>query len=616
MCWTALKRFYTATPIPITMESAPSKEDPLYKEIYDVQIDSLTSSTVDKMWDWQCAPDLDPAPHTYNPYAPSLGKRTLEDWENNVKPSLDNSKPVTLTLIAESNDRNAFDLGHHHMVIAYAYETRALDNNIGAVDILIYDPNCPNDDEVRLTFYTGQERHSIHLTHNREQRSDHFHGFFLNDADRNYALSDRTDVEIVQCVPNEIISLDRAMYDLQFKWSCRFIPYFVIQVDGTNWNYNDSRQDENAAKFKYNPVDADHKQCSTNNGFMTVPLELPRTRCKVSVRLLDADPFTTSIDVDAKPSFTCYPYVRKRADSDELIVCDSKIEDADLFIKVEYPTQAEVRQMDTSPFKWVKLELPGGGSKLSDTQDVLSRESIGPIDIKRLGNIIVPVFGNFVERNLAPPTTTSGFLWTTRNGQRVMRDLGPLSSLAQKIFDGFTDNPADYDGNTMVKLIYRSEDHFGTVASGEVYFFGQSIIYTEGATQISVWDLQGLKKVGSAIRKLTEMGLMIDVTELPHGGQSPVYSQIRAKIDQTINELWSNKAVWNDIRRRQLGISMQESRHKMLEINELAKSGETLATTNKIRDARKREYNDVIINTFAEHTIDRVRKKPKKPKHL
>jgi hypothetical protein len=618
MCWTALHRFYTATRMPIEIKSAPSEGEPLYKEIYDVQINSVTSSVVDKMWEWQCAPDLDPEPGEHNPYAPSLGKRTSNEWGARVKPSLDNSKPVTLTLIAESNDRNAFDLPHHHRVIAYAYETTTLSDEKSAVEIFIYDPVYPNDNDVRLTFYTGNPGHSIQLTHNR---GDVYHGFFLDDADRNYAFSDRAYVAIVQCVPNKIISMDRAIYDLQFRWGCRFIPYFVIQVEGENWKYNGDAGDDNAAKFKYDPPDADHKQCPTRIGSMTVPLQLPRTSCNVAVRLLDADPFTTSIDVDAEPSFICYPYVRKRVDSEKLIVCDSAIQDTDLFIKVEKPTEAEILQVDTNPFKWVEMLFPpgpSGGYKQPDAQDPFRGVSIAPIDIKRLGNIKVPVFGNFVERNLAPPTTTSGEV-TIFDGRPVpvKQTLAPLNSTAQKIFDGFTNNPSDYDRNIAVEFIYKSVDYFGASADGSVLFFGQSIIHTAGAAAVSFWTPEGFKMVGAIIRKLAAMGLLAFVTALEEP-QPPELNpllkviesdpRIQAEIDQILKELWSSKAIWNEIWKRQSEISMQESRAKMLGIGKLAKPGETLAATKRIIDARNIAYNDVLVNTFAKHLTDRLRK--------
>lgn len=620
MCWRALYRFYNAIPMDVTDDTDPVEGDALYEELAETQTDSCDASTVDKMWDWQQAPDLDPKPGHPNAYAPSLGRRTLHDWYANVKPNLDNSKPLTLTLIASSNDHNVFHLGNHHRVIAYAYE----DNGTGAVDILIYDPNCRKDDDVRLTFITNGERHAIHLSHNRAiagyKGVDYkWHGFFLDDADRHYSRGDSTNAVIVKCVPKEIISATRAMYDLEFKWSCRFIPYFVIQVDGVNWNYNNSPPDD--ARFKYDPlivftvtdqysqVWADHKQCPTNNGSLTMPLKLPRQRCRVAVRLLNADTFTTSIDVDAQPSFSCLPYVHKRGALNWPGVSEERFLDTDLFIKIEHPTAQEVQNLDTSPFRWVwDLPLPNV-PRDPDRDPIFIQTTLNWIDKKRLGNIVVPVLGDFVAKNLAPPISTSGNVYTTKNGRTVRTyQLTTLGSVAQKIFDGFTDNPADYDGDTTVRFDYLCTDKFATYA-GSVYFYGKSIIRTQMLMGLTRWSPEGFKILAAIIWKMTEKGL-IGRGGGKRGLKPPAIGELRTKIDQTINELWSNKAIWKDIERKQLEISKQESRGKMLEVGELSKPGEILAATDKIGDARTKEYDEVIIYTFAEQAIDRLRKDP------
>ena len=186
-----------------------------------------------------------------------------------MKPNLDNGKPVTITLIADSNNADLGNMGNHHRVVAYAYETRGLCEGeyvyakddgmrndpeyrakVTVVTVRIYDSNFPRDNDVTLTFKTGTYQHGISLKHNRMvevgEDPSFYHGFFLDDANRSYRSSSDTFVRNVRCDPKEIISRDRAIYDLKFSYGCRFIPYFLVQVNGGNWRYNAA---PNAAKY-------------------------------------------------------------------------------------------------------------------------------------------------------------------------------------------------------------------------------------------------------------------------------------------------------------------------------------------------------------------------------
>ena len=238
MCWTVLQRFYDGTPIG-RGTPAPPQDDPLYNEIFNVQVGSLSPTKVGKIYDWQRSPDL--SGHSLNPYE-SLGDRTQKAWPK-VRACLDASKPVTLTLIVHSNDHNPKHLEDHHRVVAYAYEVRPVVAGEGApsgadshVTIYIYDPNYPDDDDVSLTFFTGGAKSKIRLRHN--QPDEDVHGFFLDDVDRSYASSDSTMMQIDKYEQTAIKDANWANYEIQFSWQCRFVPYFCVRVNDVEWQYN------------------------------------------------------------------------------------------------------------------------------------------------------------------------------------------------------------------------------------------------------------------------------------------------------------------------------------------------------------------------------------------
>ena len=645
MCWRALKRFYGGTCIPRDIQ-APSQGDALYDEIFDAQKDSLPGSTLWKILSWQRSPDQG---HWYRSDS-SLGNDTQQEWSN-IKSSLDNSQPVTLTLITSSNDGRLLHLSNNHRVVAYAYQERELydwewvhpDNKnddpsyraqIGAVDILIYDPNYPNDDDVYLTFYKGCDDSWIDLKHSKGLD---VHGFFLDDKDRSYASADSTILRINKCEQTGISSATMADYDLKFFWRCRFIPYFCIQVDGIDWNYNSLLRDNYEPKNRPDGTPFVNKQCPTRTDSVTVSLKLTRARSKVAVKLLDTDDYYQSVEVDAVPAIDCYPYVRRGASGGSPQVHDTGITIADLFIKNPSPTQIEVQQLDTSPFRWIIFKPQQPVVDTRGRQNDLTKAVIVVMDSYQLGNIKVPVLADFVEKNLAAPTQTSGTV-TIKNGQTFqIIKLVTLSQPPVKIFDGFTNNPANYDNDTTVEFIYTSKDRFGVVAHGQTTFYGRSIIYQQISATLYVFDPAKVARLEAIARDLIERNLIDIAIELPHvgdpgrgpfpprvGGQLPPrpvdpillmgklrsHQKLQDAIDRTLKALWSNAAVWQEVWKEQSEMLKVAGPSKTVWTGKLAKAGEILKATNEIKEADQRKYDAVVLNRFANGVIDQLRRDP------
>ena len=625
MCWRALQRFYNGIPIPRDIQ-APGQGDALYEEIFDAQVNSVPAGTLWKIYDWQCSPDLS---HRLNPLH-SLGHRTQEAWPD-VRNRLDESRPVTLTLVASSNDANLKHLEDSHRVVAYAYDVRPILEGEGApsgadsqVTVFVYDPNYPNDDGVCLTFYLGAESSKIQLRHSRGKE---FHGFFLDDKDRDYASAESTAVWINQCVQTGISSATRADHDLQFSWKCRFVPYFCVQVDGINWNYNSVAQSSYEPKTKPDGsgsfVD---KQCPSRTGSMTVKLQLPRDRSVVAVRLLDADAYYQALEVDAQPGFECYPYIRSRATGDGPQICDYDIRDADLFVKEPEPTEAAVQQVDLSPFRWVIHVEEHQPVDTRRPVDDLSKAYVEVIDRYRLGNVAVPILANFAEKNLAPPVQASGVVKTVKNGQTVRTvDLASLAGQAQRIFDGFRNNPADYDEDTTVEFTYTARDRFGVVVQGQATFHGRSIIYHQYTVTVYAFDPDKVAKLEAVARDLIERGLIDIAIELPHTGPRPrptpddsvellqklrTDGQLQASIDQTFARLWRDSRIWQQVWTAQSEILEGVDDGRAILIDGQTQAGDVLKVTHELREVEQRKFEAVTARVCADGTIGILRRNP------
>lgn len=620
MSWTALERFYGGIPIPRDV-GQPSEGDALYDEIWNAQVDSVPAGTLWKIYKWQMSPDLS---HRSNPLH-SLGHRTQRAWPS-VKGSLDASKPVTITLVASSNDANLKHLEDSHRVVAYAYDVASIVEGEGApkgadskVTIWIYDPNYPDEDSVKLTFYLGAERSSIRLRHSK---GDEFHGFFKDDRDRSYDYSDATKVQIDKCDQTGISSATRADYDFEFSWQCRFIPYFNILVNGMSWGYNRS---SSQARSQYEPTDKDNKQCPCRTGSLTVNLKLPRKISTVAVRLLRDDSYHESIEVDALPAFKCYPYIRSRTLGEQPCVSDYDIEDTDLFIKDPNPSDAAVQQLDTSEFRWV-MDLSRGYIDTRGPQDDLTTAYVEATENKRLGNVIVPILANFEERNLATPTVKSGEVTIIRNGAVVQTtSLNSLADQAQNIFDGFLNNPSDYDNDTRVEFAYVSRDSYGVPARGKAIFHGKSVLYSQSTMSVSVFDPAKLAKLEGIARELVERGLIDVAINLPHGWPGPRPSptdpiklikkfrrqrQLQGMIDQAFQSSWGNRRIWKQVWDAQSELLKQADKGRAIHIEGKAKKGKVLKATKELQEKQQRAVDGLVLNIVVKKTIDRLRRDP------
>jgi hypothetical protein len=217
-------------------------------------------------------------------------------------------------------------------------------------------------------------------------------------------------------------------------------------------------------------------------------------------------------------------------------------------VKEDNPSSSQVRWLDTNVFRWlidatisVKQNRPphGNAGFLSRIFTIIAKKHM-------LGNISVPVYAHMSWRNLAEPVELSGVVTTRRRMVSRRRALSSLSADGNRIFDGFTNNPGDYDDDTTVVFEYEARDCYGRVASGRCNFYGKSIIEKTTVIFGSMLDPQKLVTLNEAVRDLIEMGLLDLVPSLPggigsRGGRAIHGVSDRSKMGGILNKMRSNQ---------------------------------------------------------------------------
>lgn len=622
MSWRALQRFYNAIPIYRDLPK-PARGDDLFEELYEAQLSTMTYSYVHALFNLQCRPDLDGSNILF-----PIGLGTFTQWQwRSIKHSLDMSMPVSITLINDSNNYNPFHLSSHHQVVAYAYRTALASQTDTAprgakeeVTLWIYDPNDPNNNSACLTFFLGADKGRIRLRYNGDNR---YHGFLMHDVERGYRLEEVNDCFWVnKCEQIRITSAKWAEYRLKISWTSRIVPYFEVLIDDEAWAYNSD------ARGQYAPTNDNMKQCPSQEGELTVTLRLPRRLSTVIVRFLEDDDLARTQKVDATPAFYCYPYLHNRAEGKEPYVFDKTINEDDLFIRHQDPPDAEIERLNASEdseFRWIMQYT----NIYHDSRVIgaeLSRASVEVTESKRLGNVVVPIFANFVAKNLAAPKSKIGMVKIFRTGEPdTMIDLDHLADRAQKIFDGFLKNPTDYDHDTRVEFTYTFKDEFDIEATGRTMFFGQTIIYEFASIGIEIFEASRLAKVELVAKRLIELGLVDLVINqpgerpdpLPRSGdpsevlrklreQRQLQSAIDIALKLSLDDQQTQRQIWDS----QLKYLQQVGKNREVEIENRTKKEGLLGATNELKESLRKDVDSFAITIAAKEAIDRLEQNP------
>ncbi len=611
MCWTALKRFYAGTLLPRDLVK-PNQGDALYNEIFLSQIESLPQNTVLGILLWQQSPDMG---HTFNPYS-SLGHDTQVQWNDTVKALLDQGKPVTLTVIETSNDFNPAHLSKNHRVVAYAYELTSLpkankgevrgdwNENIRKLVISIYDPNYHNDDDVKLTLYLGCDDSWIGMSHSH---GDEVHGFFHDDVGRAFTHAGvPTNVAINRLDFESIVSSALYQYKLSFSWSCRFIPYFNILLNGTAWQYNLD------AKQSLQPGDKDFKQSPAVAGSMDVLLRLPTQpqQTLVAVQLLGPEFFAQHLEGIIPPSVRGRPYLHNPGVNVVGSYGTTNITDAvfpdDIAVGIAKPTDADLASVDDDEFRYVFAKGP-----------TRSTATPGHVHVMRfytdyqIGNVNKPVKCDFSETSLASPTTRRASLTSQKGHQAASTTQAAILPLTgYTVFGGFN-SPQDFNDDLSQKFKFTSLDRFGQTASGELKFYGRSIIQIVGVEEC---NLELSDEFMNAIhrRLYTRLPNLVGV-RIPVGWDKTKIagcidgftrsSQVRTAVDTILQRLLKEEALAEEIGKRQVGRLDSFRTDLISQMRSQPNVALKIGKANELLKIEAGKFNDMVLETFAVNAL-------------
>jgi protocatechuate 3,4-dioxygenase beta subunit len=151
----------------------PAAGSPAFNFVVDRLFDSMNiPDGVLKWYDW-----MRRSRHDIHPIGtvPGLSSLTINDEMPKVRRTIDQGHPCPIgLLLPEGHSDNPFDMGKNHVVMVYGYEDAG-----NTTTIRIYDPNCPMDDGVIITFDNSHPDHTTDFVHNR--RSAPAYGFFALD---------------------------------------------------------------------------------------------------------------------------------------------------------------------------------------------------------------------------------------------------------------------------------------------------------------------------------------------------------------------------------------------------------------------------------------------------
>jgi hypothetical protein len=124
--------------------TAPKPNTSLFQYLTSRLLDSFNGlEGILKYIKWMRFPD---APHSSSDVK-SIAWHTVNDEWPAIQDDLSTGQACPLGLI-KVESFNPFDLGKNHQVLAYGYD---LNEDSGDLNILVYDPNAPNADDVTLS---------------------------------------------------------------------------------------------------------------------------------------------------------------------------------------------------------------------------------------------------------------------------------------------------------------------------------------------------------------------------------------------------------------------------------------------------------------------------------
>ncbi len=148
--------------------TVPPQGSALFNNLLQLQIETIPSQIIAKVYDWQSSPDLSQRWTRH-----SIGYRTKREWSK-IEASLNAGKPVVLLLIRVQG--YFADISKNHQVVAIGYKVFDQTN---VRTIQIYDPNHPRGiGDLVVTWGLPRSRLNAHQLPVRPGQG--LRGYFLN----------------------------------------------------------------------------------------------------------------------------------------------------------------------------------------------------------------------------------------------------------------------------------------------------------------------------------------------------------------------------------------------------------------------------------------------------
>jgi hypothetical protein len=452
MCLTALDRYHGGIPMDMTTD-LPEQGSSIFNQLIDRQDNFCNVNFWRKAYTFQRLSDQGPF---------NIGSFTKQEW-NKVKAKLDAGIPVALCLIKTEGYENP---SKNPIVIAYKYLFSLPSER---VVLWIYDTQEPRDNNIRVFFNTTTD---INIVQSNDGMYGQIRGFFMIDYDRDEIIGRINSMGINSCTydqtlaveknPGEIVRMDR--YNLNFRWSCNFVPGYSILV---NHEY-------------HTPLDGDVYQdivCPSRFGNLTLPiyLEFGDFNYKIyTVRIMDQEA-SSSLFLQL-PWLNVYPFLHNPQDS--VFIVDARKPD-DVKVYDASPTEEEIEQyMDRLIL--VRGERSGTGSHFC-TYD----------HYYQLGHVKVPIYFDIDESYMANPVTDIDLYKLRPQGQGTSNDL--LAILTNipipdeekdrfLVFDGgdaqrFGFSEQDYNDDVFTLVLAESNDDIDQRAVNYLRFYARSLLY-------------------------------------------------------------------------------------------------------------------------------------------
>ncbi len=148
MVYTARDYFEAGLPIPGTSVNPSGEQDPLFIYIVERLFDTFDIDDVTQYLKYMNPAYPDTDENVLNPVGMADGRAFVVanvEWPL-IRQDIDAGHPSPIGLVQVKSVLPT-DLGHNHQVLAYAYQVRGQ-----TVELWVYDPNHPDDDDVKLTF--------------------------------------------------------------------------------------------------------------------------------------------------------------------------------------------------------------------------------------------------------------------------------------------------------------------------------------------------------------------------------------------------------------------------------------------------------------------------------